>query len=44
MFNKHLFKILTIFTLIIGFGLAGFALISHYQKNGGFQATAGQTK
>jgi len=44
MLNKHLFKTLFLFALIIGLGMAGFTLISHYQKNGGFQATAGQTK
>ena len=44
MFNKHLFKALASFVLIIGIGLAGLALINHYQNNEDVQVTAGQSK
>jgi len=37
MFNKHLFKTLFFFTLIIGLGMVSFALINHYQQSGNVQ-------
>lgn len=42
MLNKHLFKILAIFTVILGLGFLSFSLISNFSKSQAVQASAGQ--
>lgn len=43
MFNKHLFKTLVTFVLIIGVGFIGFTMINNYQEKA-IQAKALQNK